>query len=92
MSSRLALTCLYAAMEAEGLLSGFLDAVTSRTTQSGCDAVGGAGFLSPAQLAEAIAPIMFRASPQVRSARTELALTYAFAQWCVSAFSPAVLL
>eukprot|EP01044_Picomonas_judraskeda_P045011 COSAG03_NODE_24440_length_272_cov_0.647399_1_plen_63_part_01 len=60
--------CLHAAMEADGSLGPFLHAVASQTKASGRAAPSSAAALSPAQLAEAIAPVLFR--PPARSTPT----------------------
>lgn len=65
-------------MEADGQLVAFLDAVASQTAaESGGTAPGGAGPLSPAQLAEATAPVLFSPSAQVRQRSTLPALVLA---------------
>ena len=65
-------------MEADGQLVAFLDAVASQTAaESGGTASGGAGPLSPAQLAEATAPVLFSPSAQVRQRSTLPALVLA---------------
>ena len=53
-------------MEADGSLGAFLDAVASQTKFSGSATAGTARSPSIAQLAEAIAPVLFRPSAQVR--------------------------
>ena len=71
-------SCVCAAMEADGQLVAFLDAVASQTAaESGGATSGGAGPLSPAQLAEATAPVLFSPSAQVRQRSTLPALVLA---------------
>lgn len=63
---RLIVLCFYVGMEADGSLSQFLDAVASQAKLSGSDAARSSRPPSVAQLAEAIAPVLFRPTAQVR--------------------------